>query len=419
MTRIGILFVLLLGAQSLFADIIQLRDGRTLRGRIISQDNDAISIQAADGDYLIYRNQIVRTLYDDPSVLRAQEERERQREIPTYRPPQTNTEPDRRSTAPKKQEAPDHTGFYFGISGGTGKHSSVYSEYLKSEKQAEYIQQSQAFTHSVAYPYEESHSRPKSYAAYAYYESKRWFAGLESEMSRESSGYQMYETLTDSGRGYAGSGSLNSVTDQISRARFGFLLGSAESFFKPFIFAGPMYLESKAKGNQTEFVTLTNLSYSAVYSPSLEHRTRAKGIEAGLEGRFEFGSGLELRLRAAGGQMKGGFKYSELRLPLVDASLYETGTVYPTLADQASKLRVTSAQYGGSFYFPAGSHLRFFIDAGVTSLKYKVEATGTIRLPDSLLNPGENIHADLYRSFTGRQFPDRATMARFGIEFHP
>lgn len=418
MYGIGLLFVLL--ASPVFADIIQLRDGRTLRGRIISQDKDAISIQAADGDYLIYRDQIVRTLYDDPSVLRAQEERERQREIPAYRPPQVNQEPDRRPTTQQpRKEKPDHTGLYFSLSGGVGKHSSVYPEYFKSEKQAEYIQQSLAFTNSVAYPYEESHSRPTSYAASIYYESKRWFAGLESEMLRESSGYQMYETLTDSGRGYAGSGALTSVTDQLSRARFGFLLGSPESGFKPFIFAGPLYLDSKAKGNQTEFVTLTNLSYTALYSPSLKHTTHAEGYEAGLEARFESDSRFELRLRAAGGSMKGGFTYSELRLPLVDPSLYSSGTVLPTIIDQSSKLTVTAAQYGTSVYLPGGEHLRFFVDVGVTALKYKISSTGTIRLPDSFLNPGGNIHADFYRAFTGRQFPDRATTARFGIEFHP
>ena len=76
--RIGLL--LLLSLCPLSAEIVQLRDGRTMRGRITAQDTETISLRTQDGDYLIYRDQVYRILLDDPAVLRAQEAAEAEKE---------------------------------------------------------------------------------------------------------------------------------------------------------------------------------------------------------------------------------------------------------------------------------------------------------------------------------------------------
>ncbi|HMW58345.1 MAG TPA: hypothetical protein PKE49_03890 [Leptospiraceae bacterium] len=427
--RIGLL--LLLSLCPLSAEIVQLRDGRTMRGRITAQDTETISLRTQDGDYLIYRDQVYRILLDDPAVLRAQEAAEAEKEARVT--PQTQVRdqireetkvpesPGKRPETPGKRDEKKeekHANFLFGLSAGGAKHDSVYKEIFVDDKTADYVQQGIALTSSVSYPYEFSESKLKTYAAYMYYESGFWAVGAEGETGSHSSSYQLMESLTNSGRFYAGAGSFTKTTDQIYRLRAGILAGSESWTVQPWIFAGPVFLASRSKGNQTEVLTNpTTLAAAAVYSPSLQYKSSAQGLEAATEIRWLISGGMELRGKGAFGQMKGGLHYDEFRLPLQDATAYAALTAYPTWVIQSAQLRTVLTQYGAAFYFPLGDMFRVFVDLGMTRVQYKLSNLGTLRLPDNALAPGATANGDLYRYIFGKSFNDTSRAYRVGVEF--
>jgi hypothetical protein len=396
---------------SLLADIVQLKDGRTLRGKIISQDKDAISLRAQDGDYLIYRDQMVRFFLDDPAVLEAQLERER-RQAESQAPPAEPAEnrapvrtlvPGAPETRPalrvEPEELPDYNRLVFQISGGSGSMSALYPEFYSEDKTPEYLQQSMLLTSSVSYPYQRSSSRPTVYAAGLYFESERLSGGVEAFTAKNADGFQLLETLTNSGRFYAGSGSFARNTVSLYQLRPSVLLGSREWSVQPFLVAGPMILEMESKGSQTEVLTNpSTLDASSVFSPTLNASARAQGFSGGLELRFLPASSFELRVRGAYASLKGSFKTNEVRLPLQDAALYLAGTAYPSTVDGSGKMRTTLTDVRASAYIRIADRVRFFLEYQSLSTANNIEGFGVIRLPENLTQPSATIHADLYRT---------------------
>lgn len=401
---------------SLAADIVQLKDGRTLRGKIISQDRDAISLRASDGDYLIYRDQIVRFFFDDPVVLEQQLERERQ--VENQAPPPAHTpretaergpalpaEPAARPPRREPEDLPDYNRMVCQFSGGSGSMNALYPEFYAEDKTADYVQQSIALTNSVSYPYERSSSKPGVFAAGIYFETARMAGGVEALTAKNSGGFQLLESLTNSGRFYAGSGSFARNTISLYQMRPSILLGSRDWAVQPFLVAGPMILEMDSKASQTEVLTNpATLDASAVYSPTMNSNARAQGMSGGLELRFLLGSRFEFRARGAYASLKGSFKTSEVRLPLQDAALYLAGTAYPSTVDGSGKMRTTLTDVRGAAYFGVSSRVRVFVEYQSLSAGNTIEGFGVIRLPENLILPAATIHADLYRSlgFTRR-----------------
>jgi len=412
---------------SLLADIVQLKDGRTLRGKIISQDRDAISLRAQDGDYLIYRDQIVRFFFDDPTVLEQQLERERQAQNqapPTQTPrenaaepgPTLSPEPVTRPPRPAPEDVPDYNRMVFQFSGGSGSMNALYPEFYAEDKAADYLQQSMGLTSSVSYPYQRSSSRPTVYGAGLSFETARMTGGIEAFTAKNAGGFQLLETLTDSGRFYAGSGSFARNTISLYQLRPAILLGSREWAVQPFLTAGPMIVEMHSKASQTEVLTNpTTLDASAVFSPTLNSSARAQGMSGGLELRFLLGSRFELRARGTYASLKGSFKTNEIRLPLQDAALYLAGTAYPSTVDGSGKMRTLLTDVRGSAYFGISSSVRLFVEYQSLTMGNNIEGFGVIRLPENLILPAATIHADLYRTLG---FTRRASLRSYrgGIE---
>lgn len=425
---------LLLLPLSLLADIVQLKDGRTLRGRIVAQDKETISLRSAEGDYLIYRDQMVRFFYDDSSILENQLERERSRnenqpayyppttaENPAQRPPATAQEPVVTPIQPRpeqrREDEPTRHRLIMQFSGGAGSMQALYPEFFKEDKTADFLQQSISLTSSVSYPYEISSSRATTYAAGVYFESDRLAGGIEGFMAKNAGGFQLLESLTNSGRFYAGAGSFTENTISLYRLRPAVLIGSREWAVQPFLFGGPMILEMKSKGNQTEVLTsAATLNSSAVYSPTISSVARAQGMGAGLEIRWLIGTLFELRARGGYASLKGSFKTSELRIPIQEAAAYETGAAYFSAADGAGKMRTTLTDIRGTFYFRATHWMRVFLEYQQLSARNNIEGYGVIRLPDNAIVPGATVHADLYRTL-GFTRNARVGTYRAGVEF--
>lgn len=428
-----LVFLCLLLPSALLADIVQLKDGRTLRGRIVAQDRETVTLRAHDGDYLIYRDQMVRYFYDDPDVLDSQLELERQREAnhqeagietrpapvePGQRADESAVRPaDVSRPRPQKEEEPARRRLIFQISGGAGSMRALYPEFFKEDRTADYIQQSISLTSSVSYPYEMSYSRATSYAANIYFETDRMAGGIETFYAKNSGGYQMLETLTNSGRFYAGAGSFSENTVLLYRLRPAVLIGSRSWPVQPFLFGGPNILEMKTRANQTEVLTsASTLASSAVYSPTITSTARAQGMGGGLELRWFLGSLFEVRARGGYASLKGGFKTSELRIPLQDAAVYQAGGAYASLVEGSAKLRTTLTDVRGAVFFRASNWMRVFVEYQSLTLRNNIEGYGLLRLPDNALVPGATIHGDLYRTLGVSRSASIGTY-RAGLEF--
>lgn len=429
----AVLLPVLLLPLSIFADIVQLKDGRTLRGRIVAQDKETISLRSAEGDYLIYRDQMVRFFYDDSSILENQLERERARteNQPAYYPPPTAENPAQRPPVtgepvltpiqPRPQQRQDdgpvRHRLIVQLSGGAGSMQALYPEFFKEDKTADFLQQSISLTSSVSYPYEMSASRATTYAGGVYFETDRMAGGIEGFMAKNAGGFQLMESVTSSGRFYAGSGSFTENSISLYRLRPAVLLGSRDWAVQPFLFGGPMILEMKSRGNQTEVLTsAATLNSSAVYSPSISAVARAQGMGAGLEVRWLIGGLFELRARGGYASLKGSFKTSELRIPIQELAAYETGTAYFSAVDGAGKMRTTLTDIRGTFFFRAAHWMRVFVEYQQLSARNSIEGYGVIRLPDNAVVPGATVHADLYRTL-GFTRNARVGTYRAGVEF--